>query len=173
MNLKKAWASVPDPLQLLIFLGLGTGIAAFGMGWPQEQFALWRCNIGNTEECWALKKNHKHNPALLGAITNQEYLDELKAQGRARYERLKALEAERAKSPPPVTARPEPAQVKLSKVERMKRCAQQVRLERARWFFDETGVMALPSSSAAQDYANRMEAAGLQTKNPIPYRDCS
>ena len=61
----------------------------------------------------------------------------------------------------------------LSDIEYMKKCARQVRLERAQWFFNETGITTIPSSSAAQDYANRMEAMGLQTKTPIPYRECS
>ena len=57
-------------------------------------------------------------------------------------------------------------------IERIKKCAQEVRLERARWYFNETGITASPSSSAAQDYANQMEATGMKTKTPIPFRLC-
>jgi len=67
---------------------------------------------------------------------------------------------------------PHTAQAQSSDIERMKRCAQELRLERARCFFEETGITTSPSSSAAQDYANRMEAIGLQTKTPIPFRLC-
>lgn len=57
-------------------------------------------------------------------------------------------------------------------IERIKKCAQEVRLERARWFFNETGITVSPSSTAAQDYANRMEAMGMKTKTPLPFRLC-
>jgi hypothetical protein len=38
----------------------------------------------------------------------------------------------------------------LSDIEYMKKFARQVRLERAQWFFNETGITTIPSSSAAQ-----------------------
>ncbi|GCE65780.1 hypothetical protein OMCYN_01726 [cyanobiont of Ornithocercus magnificus] len=68
-----------------------------------------------------------------------------------------------------LTAQPALAE---SDIERIKKCAQQVRLERARWYFNETGQTTSPSSSTAQDYANYMESMGLKTKTPIPFRLC-
>jgi len=64
---------------------------------------------------------------------------------------------------------------KESNIERMKKCARQARKDRQRWFFDETGIAVSLDlgSSAAQAYSDQMKAAGVATKTPLPFRDCS
>ena len=62
-----------------------------------------------------------------------------------------------------------------SNIERMKKCAHQAKKDRQRWFFDETGIAVSLDlgSSAAQAYNDEMKAAGIATKTPLPFRDCS
>lgn len=57
-------------------------------------------------------------------------------------------------------------------IKEMKECASDALTARMRWFYDETGVTTTKYSGAAQRYANMMEAAGLQTKTPIPSPVC-
>lgn len=57
-------------------------------------------------------------------------------------------------------------------IEAMKACARKAKLARARWFFEETGITTTPDSGAAQEYSNRLEAAGIAPKKPIPAPSC-
>jgi hypothetical protein len=57
-------------------------------------------------------------------------------------------------------------------IERMKQCAHDLKAERQRWFFEETGITTTIDSGAAQAYANQLEAAGLEPSRPLPFRLC-
>ena len=57
-------------------------------------------------------------------------------------------------------------------VERMKKCANHLKVERQRWYFDETGMTTTIDSGAAQNYANLLEAQGIEPKRPLPFRLC-
>jgi hypothetical protein len=77
----------------------------------------------------------------------------------------------------PLVTSPEPAATITvpapdSAVERMKKCARDLKVERQRWFFDETGMSTTIDSGAAQDYANLLEAQGVAPKRPLPFRLC-
>ena len=59
-----------------------------------------------------------------------------------------------------------------SAVEWMKKCARDLKKERQRWYFDETGMTTTIDSGAAQAYANLLEAQGIEPKRPLPFRLC-
>ena len=59
-----------------------------------------------------------------------------------------------------------------SAVEWMKKCARDLKKERQRWYFDETGMTTTIDSGAAQTYANLLEAQGIEPKRPLPFRLC-
>lgn len=59
-----------------------------------------------------------------------------------------------------------------SKIKAMKQCAHDLKVERQRWFFEETGLTTTIDSGAAQAYANQLEAAGLEPNRPLPFRLC-
>ena len=54
----------------------------------------------------------------------------------------------------------------------MKKCARDLKKERQRWYFDETGITTTIDSGAAQTYANLLEAQGIEPKRPLPFRLC-
>lgn len=77
----------------------------------------------------------------------------------------------------PVVANPAPAgtstaQAPDTAIERMKKCAHDLRVERQRWYFEETGMTTTIDSGAAQNYANLLEAQGTVPKRPLPFRLC-
>ena len=57
-------------------------------------------------------------------------------------------------------------------VERMKNCAHDLKVERQRWYFEETGMTSAIDSGAAQNYANLLEGQGVAPKRPLPFRLC-
>ena len=57
-------------------------------------------------------------------------------------------------------------------IEAMKQCAHDLKVERQRWFHDETGMTTTIDSGVAQAYADQMAAAGMETKTPLPFRLC-
>jgi hypothetical protein len=67
---------------------------------------------------------------------------------------------------------PAPAPAIDPEIERMKQCARDAKLERARWFFEETGIPTTPDSGAAQRYADVLAAQGLEPSRPIPLPFC-
>ena len=76
-----------------------------------------------------------------------------------------------------VVATPAPAvtstaQAPDTAIERMKKCAHDLRVERQRWYFEETGMTTTIYSGAAQNYANLLEAQGTAPKRPLPFRLC-
>jgi hypothetical protein len=80
-------------------------------------------------------------------------------------------------APAPVVATPAPAvtstaQAPDTAIERMKKCAHDLRVERQRWYFEETGMTTTIDSGAAQNYANLLEAQGTAPKRPLPFRLC-
>ena len=72
----------------------------------------------------------------------------------------------------PAVEVPQAVDPEKAAIEEMKECASDALVARMRWFYDETGVTTTKYSGAAQRYANMMEAAGLQTKTPIPSPVC-
>ena len=54
----------------------------------------------------------------------------------------------------------------------MKKCAHGLKVERQRWYFEETGMTTTIDSGAAQNYANLLEAQGTAPKRPLPFRLC-
>ena len=60
-------------------------------------------------------------------------------------------------------------------IEYMKRCAQEVRLMRMNWYFDETGQTTTSYSSAPQDLQNYYDNYGIEPNSghELPYKDCS
>ena len=60
-------------------------------------------------------------------------------------------------------------------IEYMKRCAQEVRLMRMRWYFEETGQTTTSYSSAPQDLQNYYDTYDIAPKSgqELPYKDCS
>jgi hypothetical protein len=80
-------------------------------------------------------------------------------------------------APEPVVSTPAPAATSASPapdtaVERMKKCAHDLKVERQRWYFEETGMTTTIDSGAAQNYANFLEAQGAAPKRPLPFRLC-
>ena len=80
-------------------------------------------------------------------------------------------------APAPVVTSPAPAATSTgpapdSAIERMKKCARELKVERQRWYFEETGLTTTIDSGAAQDYANLLEAQGTAPKRPLPFRLC-
>ncbi|MCP9903138.1 hypothetical protein KBY85_03145 [Cyanobium sp. BA5m-10] len=79
--------------------------------------------------------------------------------------------------PAPVVTSPAPAATSTgpapdSAIERIKKCARDLKVERQRWYFEETGMTTTIDSGAAQDYANLLEAQGTAPKRPLPFRLC-
>ena len=62
-----------------------------------------------------------------------------------------------------------------SDIEYMKRCAQEVRLMRMNWYFEETGMTTTSYSSAPQDLQNYYDTYDIEpnTGRELPYKDCS
>ena len=80
-------------------------------------------------------------------------------------------------APAPVVTNPAPAESSTAPapdtaVERMKKCAHDLKVERQRWYFDETGMTTTIDSGAAQNYANLLEAQGIAPKRSLPFRLC-
>lgn len=80
-------------------------------------------------------------------------------------------------APAPVVTNQAPAAINTgpspdSVVERMKKCAHDLKVERQRWYFEETGMTTTIDSGAAQNYANVLEAQGIAPKRPLPFRLC-
>jgi hypothetical protein len=80
-------------------------------------------------------------------------------------------------APAPMVTSPAPAATSTapasdSAVERMKKCAHGLKVERQRWYFEETGMTTTIDSGAAQNYANLLEAQGTAPKRPLPFRLC-
>ena len=57
-------------------------------------------------------------------------------------------------------------------IEAMKKCAREAKLARARWYFEEPGIMTTPDSGVASQYNNRLAALGIAPKQPIPDPVC-
>ena len=72
----------------------------------------------------------------------------------------------------PAIEAPQAVDPEKAAIEEMKKCASDALVARMRWFYDETGLTTTKYSGDAQRYANTMEAAGLQTKTPIPSPVC-
>jgi len=80
-------------------------------------------------------------------------------------------------APAPVVSTKDPtatstAQVPDTAVERMKKCAHGLKVERQRWYFEETGITTTIDSGSAQTYANLLEAQGVAPKRSLPFRLC-
>ena len=80
-------------------------------------------------------------------------------------------------APAPLVTTPAPAESSTAPapdtaVERMKKCAHDLKVERQRWYFEETGMTTTIDSGSAQNYANLLEAQGVAPKRPLPFRLC-
>ena len=65
--------------------------------------------------------------------------------------------------------------VAMTDIEYMKKCAQEVRLMRMNWYFEETGMTTTSYSSAPQDLQNYYDTYDIEpnTGRELPYKDCS
>ena len=80
-------------------------------------------------------------------------------------------------APAPVVSTKAPAATSTAQapdtaVERMKNCAHDLKVERQRWYFEETGMTSAIDSGVAQNYANLLEGQGVPPKRPLPFRLC-